>query len=128
MTKYPDCVIRIPSSVSTDFFKLWLTFLKPLHNLQNRDMDILAEFLKERYVLSFKIKDVDILDSVILKAEVKERIMKRCGLKKSHLYLILRRLKSNGIIIGNKINPKFIPNIKDPEHFKLMLLFDLDKK
>lgn len=38
-------VIPIPST--GNFFKAWLEVLKPLHHLTDREMDLLAEFLKE---------------------------------------------------------------------------------
>jgi hypothetical protein len=127
MNNLPDCVIRIPTTVLTDFFKLWLVFLKPLHHLQNRDMDILAALLKERYILSSKVDNPDLVDSIILKPDVRNKIMKKCGLKQAHMYAILRRLKKQGIIKNGKFNLKFIPDLKSPDCFKLMLLFDFRK-
>ena len=36
------------------------------------------------------------------------------------------KLRRNGLIVNNKINPRFIPNItEDNGSFKLMLLFDI---
>nr|DAE29021.1 MAG TPA: hypothetical protein [virus sp. ctPYc18] len=37
------------------------------------------------------------------------------------------KLRKNKVIIGNKINPRFIPNVKDDnDPFKLMLLFVIE--
>jgi hypothetical protein len=37
------------------------------------------------------------------------------------------KLRKKNVIIDNKLNPKFIPNIqKDADNFKLLLLFDIN--
>ena len=40
-------VIRIPASLDKDFFKYWFLFLKPFHNLTDREMDVIACFVKQ---------------------------------------------------------------------------------
>ena len=37
---------KLKMSPEGDFFRYWVAFLKPLHELANREMDVLAAFLK----------------------------------------------------------------------------------
>ena len=39
------------------------------------------------------------------------------------------KLRKNNVIIDNKINPKFIPNVKEENgNFKLLLLFSFNEE
>lgn len=126
MNRKADSVIRIPSSLDTDFFKYWLVFLSPFHNLTNRELDIATGFLKHRYELSKVISDNDILDKVTLGEETRIKITKECGISTSFLQVIIGKLKKSGFITNGKINPRFIPNIKeDSGNYQLLLLFEL---
>ena len=55
--KKANNVVRIPTSLQENFFKYWFLFLKPFHNLTNREIDVIASFAKNRYELSKFIKD-----------------------------------------------------------------------
>ena len=122
----PNNIVRIPCSLDTNFFKLWLKFLKPFHNLANREIDVMAELLKHRYNLSKVITDPEILEKVTLGEDTKKKIREDCGMTVQHFQFLLRGLKNSKMIIDNKINPKFIPNItKENGYFQLMLLFDI---
>lgn len=122
----PNNIVRIPCSLDTNFFKLWLKFLKPFHNLANREIDVMAELLKHRYNLSKVITDPEILEKVTLGEDTKKKIREDCGIAVQHFQILMRGLKNNKMIIDNKINPKFIPNItKENGYFQLMLLFDI---
>lgn len=59
-------VIRIGSSLDGSFFKYWFTFLRPFHNLTDREIDIIACFARHRYLLGKVIKDSEILDRVTM--------------------------------------------------------------
>lgn len=121
-------VINIPASIEKNFFRLWLQFLSPYHNLTPREMDIAASFLKQRYLLSKAIKDEGILDRVTMGEDTKHKIMEECKITPSHFQMIMGKLRRSKIIEDNKINPKFIPkNIEEGDTAcKLLLYFDLD--
>ena len=125
--KKPNNIIRIPAK-NGEFFRLWLQFLLPFHNLTNKEMDVATAFLKERFELSKVVKDNKILDKVLLGDEYKKKIRDECGLKVPHFQVILSKLRKEKFVVDDRINPKFIPNInieEDPESFKLLLYFDL---
>lgn len=119
-------IIKIPTSLQSTFFEHWLNFLRPLHNLNEGQIRLLAAFIKERYELSKKINDQDYLDTVLMSVETRKKIRLSLDMKSSHFNILMYQLKQSGVIVNDKINPKLIPNITDEKDgFKLLLLFDL---
>lgn len=118
-------VIRIPVS-QKKFFRFWFEFLKPFHKLTDREMDVITAFTYERYNLGKVISDEDILDKVVMSEDTKKRIREEYKVTPAYFQVIMGKLRRNGLIVNNKINPRFIPNItEDNGAFKLMLLFDI---
>lgn len=121
-------IIRIPTSIDTNFFKYWFEFLKPFHKLTNRECDVAAAFLKERYELAKVIKDDAVLDKVLMDEDGKRKIKEKCGLSTTHFQRIMAVFRDKNIVVDNIFNKKFIPNIEeDAKDFKLTLYFDLSK-
>ena len=119
-----DNVLSIPTSLKGKFFKYWFKFLLPYHGLTDREMDIAAAFLLKRFELSKVISDVNILDSVLMSEDTKKSIRENCDVKHQHFQVIMSKLRKAKIIVDNKINPRFIPNVKEENgSFKLLLLF-----
>ncbi len=119
-------VIRIPTSLEGKFFRYWFEFLSPFHKLTNREVDVISSFVKHRFELSKVIKDSAILDRFLMSEETKKKIREECDITLPHFQVILGKLRKNNIIIENRINPRFIPNIVEEDNtFKLLLLFDL---
>lgn len=117
--------IMIPVNKDQDFFRCWLEILKPFHHLTNRDMDVATSLIRKRYELSKVINDVQILDKILFSTDIQKEIRSECKLSVPQYYTILNKLRNSGVVIDNKINTKFIPNIKEGEDkFKLLILFD----
>lgn len=120
-------VVRIPATVETNFFKYWFEFLKPYHKLTSREIDVISELVKIRFQLSKIILDEDVLDSVLMSEDTKKKVREICKIKLSHFQVIMGKLRKHGIIVNDKINKRFIPNIKeDAKDFRLIFYFDLD--
>lgn len=102
---------KLKMSPEGDFFRAWVEFLKPVHNLTNREMDVLAVFLKERYELSKVITDSDVLDSVLMSENTKRRIREVCGISSKHFQVIMSKFRKNKVINNNKIYLNLIPSI-----------------
>lgn len=118
-------VIRIPTS-QKKFFRFWFEFLKPFHKLTDREIDVITAFTYERYNLGKVISDDDILDKVVMSEDSKKKIREEYKVTPAYFQVIMGKLRRNGLIVNNKINPRFIPNItEDNGSFKLMLLFDI---
>lgn len=126
ISERPNNIIRIPTSLSVNFFKLWLMFLEPFHKLTKREIDVAASFVKQRYELSKVIKDSEILDRVTMSEDTKKKVREECNITLPHFQVILGKLRKNKVIVNGKINPKFIPNINaGNDAFQLLLLFEL---
>ena len=96
-----DNVINIPTSLKGKFFKHWLTFLLPFHNLTDREMDVAAAFLLKRFELSKVISDVNILESVLMNEDTKRQIREGVGIKHQHFQVIMSKLRKTKIIVDN---------------------------
>lgn len=127
--KRANNVIRIPTSLQGKFFRYWFEFLEPFHHLTNREIEVIASFVKYRYELSKAVKDNSILDidQMIMNEDTKKKVREECGISPAHFQVIMGKLRKNKVIINGKINPKFIPNLSEDENgvFQLLLLFDL---
>lgn len=122
-------IIRIPSSVSRDFFKHWLVVLKPYHKMTDKEIDIVACFLRKRYELGEKISDPELLDKFLMSEETKKEVREECGMPLSYFQVLMSRLKKRGVLVESRINPKFIPRIKrGDDNFQLLFLFDFSGK
>jgi hypothetical protein len=126
MNRKANNIVRIPTSLDGKFFKYWLDFLRPFHQLTEREIDVTTSFLKHRYELSKVIKDNEILDKVTMSEDTKRKVREECNITLPHFQVIMGKLRKSKVIIDGKINPRFIPNIdEETGFFKLLLLFDL---
>lgn len=120
-----DSVVRIPCKINNEFFRYWFEFLQPFHHLTDREMEVISSFVKHRYELSKVISDIDILDKVVMSEDTKKKVREECNITLPHFQVIMGKLRKSGVIIDNKINPRFIPRLSENNNsFKLMLLFD----
>ena len=122
-----DNVIKIPTTFN-GIFKLWFEFLKPLHKMSPKEIDVASALLRKRYELSKSVLDDGILDKLSLSTDVRKEIMKEQGLPSGHFNVVISNLKKNKFIIDDRINPRFIPRIiEDKGNFQLLFLFDFSK-
>lgn len=119
-------VINISTSTEGKFFKYWFEFLRPFHKLTDREIDVIASFVKLRYNLSKVIKDQKILDSVTMSEDTKRKVREECNITQAHFQVIMTKLKKSKVIENGSINPKFIPRLtEDNGNFQLLLSFNL---
>ena len=121
-----DNLIPLQTSLD-DFFRLWLKCIKFLHNLTEREQDVIAAFLRNWYYLSTKISDQKILNQVLFSEQTKKKIMAETNLSVAHFQVIMVKLRKAGVIKGNELNSKIIPTIKPgAKDFKLLLFFEIN--
>ena len=124
MTEIPNNVIRIPCTSET-IFRYWIEFLSPFHHLTARETDVAAAFLEERYKLSKKIFDSELLDKILMGKDTRNKIRQACELGNQHFQVIETNLKRKKFFVNGKINPRLIPNIRENKgQFQLLLLFE----
>lgn len=126
MERKVDNVITVPAPLEGKFFEYWLSFIKPLHKLTLREIDVAASFLRQRYNLSKVISEQELLDKVAMNDDTKKKVREECNISQAHFQVIMTELRKNKFIVNGRINPKFIPKItEDSDSFKLLLLFEL---
>jgi hypothetical protein len=119
-----DNVIRIPCNINVNFFRYWFQFLTPFHHLTDREMEVAACLVKHRYELSKVILDSELLDKVVMSEDTKAKVRKECDISLAHFQVIMGKLKKNKVVINNRLNPKYLPNVNNDNYFRLMFLFD----
>lgn len=122
-----DSVIKIPTTLD-NFFRYWFEFLKPVHHLTQREIDVASLLVKHRYELSKVVFDEAILDKMVLSTDVRKQIMEECGLPPRYFNVVMSNLKKDKIIVDGRLNPKYIPRIKEEKgNFQLLLLYDFQQ-
>jgi hypothetical protein len=131
MLPKPNNIVTVPTSIDAGFFKWWCVFLRPFVKLTDRETDVIACFLKQRWELSKSISDPAILDSILMSEDIKKKIIKECNITLAHFYVVMSNLRKNKVIVNNVINPRLIPNIRKDDNgvFQLLVLFkDIQKQ
>lgn len=127
MERKPNNVIALKSSLSGKFFRMWLEFLRPFHKLTEREADVMASFLKQRFELSKVVGDQEILNKLTMSEDTKKKVRDDCNISQAHFQVIMTKLKKSRMIENGRINPKFIPRVEhDARGFQLLLAFDLE--
>lgn len=121
----PNNVVTVPVKADSSFFKWWCICLRPFINLTNREIDVMAEFLKQRWELSKVITDQSVLDSMVMSDNTKRKVMEACNITQQHFYVVMSNLRKNKVIVNDIINSRLIPNIKKDDNgcFQLLILF-----
>lgn len=120
-------VITIPTSIEGSFFRYWFEFLRPFHKLTDREMDVIASFIKHRHTLSKVVSDQEVLNKLTMSDDTKRKVREDCNISQAHFQVIMTKLKKSKVIENGRINPKFIPRLdKDSNNFQLLLSFDLN--
>lgn len=103
-------------------------FLKPIHHLTNSEINVIAAFAKRRFELSKKINDAELLDKVTFSNETKQQVREDCEISSASFQVAMSKLRKNGVIVNNRINPKYLPNIQEENgSYRLLLYFDFPK-
>ena len=124
----PNNVARVPCSLSDSFFKYWFMFWEPFHKLTKREIDVAASLVKTRYELSKVVKDEAILDKLIMSEDIKKKVREECNIQTQHFQVIMSNLRKHQVIKNGKINPIFIPRIREGENtLQLLFLFDFSQ-
>lgn len=119
-------VITVSAPIESKFFEYWLSFIKPLHKLTAREIDVAASFLRQRYKLSKVISDPELLDKITMSDETKRKIREECNVSQAHFQVIMTELKKNKFIVDGKIYQKFIPKIDEgSDYANLLITFEL---
>lgn len=121
----PNNVVTIPTTLDKDFFKWWCVYLRPFVNLTDREIDVVANFLKQRWQLSKHISDPTLLDQMVMSEDTRLKVQNECAITSQYLYVVISALRKKKVIVNNVINPRLIPNMRVDDNgcFQLLILF-----
>lgn len=120
-------VVSVPTDLDLRFFKYWVEFLRPIHKINPRDVEVMAMFLYKRYQLSKVIRDEQILNTTLMSRKIRKEIRDELGIPTNYFQVILRHLRDKKAIVGDCINPKFIPKLDDTQpDYKLIVQFSFN--
>lgn len=120
----PNNALIIQTTEKEDFFKWWCVYLRPFIPLTNRELEVVASFLRQRWELSKHISDPTILDAMLMSEDTKKKVQEDCNITLQHFYVVMSKLRNSGIIVNNTIHPRLIPNVKDDnEDFIMQICF-----
>lgn len=122
-TKIADAALKIPCT-NENFLRVWFDLLKPVHKLTQREIDVAIAFVKRWYELRDTVRDDKQLNRLLLSAQEKKEIMASLGLSKSHMHLIMTKLKQRRIVVDGKLNYRYIPNYQPGIPFRLMFILE----
>jgi hypothetical protein len=119
-------IANIPVKLK-DFFYKWIDFTKPLHKLNPQQSKVLALLLYHHYRLSFEITNDKILWKQVFDYDTKLLVCEELNIQMHALENLFSKLRRKNIIINNKVNPNFIPNLKlDAKNFRLIFNFKIN--
>lgn len=125
-SKEVNKVIPIPPCNEENFYKLWLTFLTPLHHLTPRNVEVGAELLRHREHLSKVILDEKMLMKLLMSSDIKADITKKCNITTQNYHVALSALKKAGFFKDGTINKKLIPKLDEGKReYNLLLSFQI---
>jgi len=110
-----------------NLFKWWIEITKPLHKLSKKHSSVIEALLIEHYNLKQKVKDSDLVDDFLFSTAVRKKVMDRCKLSTYPFNNAISQLRMSGHIIGNKINPRLVPNISnDAKDYRIIFQFKIN--
>ena len=117
-------------NIKTDknnFYYLWLQFLKPYHKLTNKEIELLALFLKKREELSRNINDNNLIDKMLFNKDTKADIRAIMNYETYQVFNnMMTSLRKKGAIVDNSINKGLIPKLEG-NNFKLIFNFNINE-
>jgi hypothetical protein len=107
-------------------FTYWLIVTKLLHKLTDKEIELLAVLLYKRMELSKDITNEKYLNKVLFDADTKKELEKELDVNNLRIQNILSSLRRKNVVIDNRINPKFIPNIEhNAKNFRIVFNFEI---
>ena len=110
-------------------FRYWLVFLKPYHNLRQKEIEALSLFLYYRHKLSEEVVNQELVDKLLFSQDIRNNIMTELKIKNTYMFNnMLTSLRKKGVLSkDNKIKEVLIPNFeKSSDNFKLVFNFEIN--
>jgi hypothetical protein len=121
--KIADTALMVPCN-SENFLKVWFELLRPVHKLTQRESDVAVLLVSRWYKLKETVKDDKQLNMLLFSAQTKKEMCEELGMAKSHMSMVLSRLKQRMIIKDGKLNYRYIPVYEEGVPYRLMFIME----
>lgn len=115
------------ANIKTDiklFFKYWLNFTKPFHSLSDREINVVSLLLYYHHIFKKETTNEKMLWKMLFDYDTKMLIKKELdNMKDPILQNILSSLRRKKVIVNNKLNQAYIPDIGKDNNFKIIFNF-----
>ena len=121
--KVADGGMKIPCK-SSEFIRAWLEIIRSVHKLTPKEMDVAAKLIEKRFELARDIKDQALIDKALFDKSTKGEIARASGVSMQHFKMVLHRLRERGIVVGNTVDMKYLPDWQPGKRFRWLFVFE----
>lgn len=119
----PNNLIYLKCS-GDSFYRAWIEFLTPYHKLAARERDVAARILAQYFKLKDNVPDPEVLRDVLWSRKSRKDMMDSLKMSQAHFQMVIGKLKKAEFLIGEDINPRYIPHKTDEPRFMLQVVYD----
>ena len=109
---------------SDSFYRAWMEFLTPYHKLASRERDVAARILAQYFRLKDNVPDPDVLRDVLWSRKSRKDMADSLKMSPPHFQVVIGKLKKAEFLIGDDINPRYIPHKTEEPRFMLQVVYD----
>ena len=121
-----DGLVKVPTT-SKNFIHTWFEVMRPFHHLTPREIDFAAAMLEKRYEIASTVVDPEknqaTIDKLLFNEETKEAIRTKVGITRSHMQVILHKMRDAGVITDKRFSEGFIPAWTPGVPFRMAIIF-----
>ena len=114
----------VKSANRSQFFRMWVEMLTPWHHLTSREKDVFARIIEQYFILKNKVEDENLITEFLWTNSSRKDIRDSLGMSQPHFQMILASLRKQEVLLGEKINPRFLPHLTDEPRLGLFVGFD----
>ncbi len=109
-----------------DLFFRWIDITSPFHKLTKQKRDVLSLLLYYHYLYKKEVSNDILIWKLVFDTDTRIKIREELNIKDPTFQNILSTLRKDKVIIDNKINPIYIPNLtKNSNNFKVLYNFNI---
>lgn len=126
MAEVTKKIVNIPSTLK-DLFSAYLTILKPLNKLRDKEINLMSYLLYQNELEKENMsKEADRWNK-ILGTDGRVKIMQDLNMSQYNLNNYLTSLRKKNAVSNNKVSKYYIPKIdKDTKNFQIIFNFNIN--
>lgn len=110
------------------FYRMWVEMLTPFHKLTNRERDVMARIISQRFKLQESISDPAMLKEVLWSQTSRKDMRESLKMSQANFQMTLSKLHKANVLVDGDIRPEFIPHKGDEPRFCLQIIYDWSSK